>query len=176
MDHTKFHYATGTSFEKRAIPNFLTIVCSCEILLFGVILCARKKGRETKMKLITIVCLTTAVVLVAGQNLDECLQQDSISCVQKSIYRKAKEFFGKDSLEIVPGINLIRNQDNNLDGRNARSSKVLIYDQEIDGANDVAERQNVLESFVGEEASNYFTGRSLRVMFIMSLIKNFVDP
>ncbi|KAF7407997.1 uncharacterized protein V1477_004606 [Vespula maculifrons] len=123
------------------------------------------------MKLITIVYLTTAVVLVAGQNLDECLQQDSISCVQKSIYRKAKEFFGKDSLEIVPGINLIRSQDANSDGRNARSSKDLIYDQEIDGANDVAERQNVLESFVGEEASNYFTGRSLRINFAPAVEK-----
>ncbi|KAI4495825.1 hypothetical protein M0802_008448 [Mischocyttarus mexicanus] len=119
------------------------------------------------MKLIKLVLfLTTAVVLVAGQTLDECLQKDSISCVQKSIYEKAKEFFGKESLEILPGVNLVKSQDtNNAENRNARSSKDIIYDQEIDGANDVAERQNLLESFVGEEVSNYFTGRSLKINF-----------
>ncbi|KAK2579927.1 hypothetical protein KPH14_007607 [Odynerus spinipes] len=115
------------------------------------------------MKFIAIVFLTVAVVLVTGQTLDECLKQDSISCLQKSIYRKAKEFFGKDSVEIVPGISLVRSQDSNSLDRNARTGKDVIYDQEIDGANDVTERQNALESFVGEEASNYFAGRSLRI-------------
>ncbi|KAI4491856.1 hypothetical protein M0804_003248 [Polistes exclamans] len=118
-------------------------------------------------KLITfVIYLITIVVLVNGQTLDECLQKDSISCVQKSIYRKAKEFFDKDSLEILPGVNLVKSQDPNSEERNAaRSNKDIIYDREIDDANDVAERQNLLENFVGEEASNYLTGRSLKINF-----------
>ncbi|XP_015173238.1 PREDICTED: uncharacterized protein LOC107064741, partial [Polistes dominula] len=112
-----------------------------------------------------VIYLITIVVLVTGQTLDECLQKDSISCVQKSIYRKAKEFFDKESLEILPGVNLVKSQDTNTIGRNAKTNKDIIYDQEIDGANDVAERQNLLENFVGEEASNFFTGRSLKINF-----------
>lgn len=45
----------------------------------------------------------------------------------------------------------------------ARSSKELAYDQEMEAANDIAERQNSLENFISDEAGQFLTGRSLRV-------------
>lgn len=107
-----------------------------------------------------VVILTTALVLTAGQTFDECFKQDSISCVQKSLYRSAKEFFGKDQLEIVSGVSLVKSKS---DASNSRSGKMLAYDQEMDVANGVTDRQNALENFISDEAGQFLTGRSLRV-------------
>ena len=79
--------------------------------------------------------------------------------MQRSIYRKAKEFFGKDSFEIIGGVSLVKSKED----RSSRSNKEVLYDQEIDNANNVAERQSALENFVGEEATGFFAGRSLMV-------------
>ncbi|KYM94433.1 PREDICTED: uncharacterized protein LOC108781233 [Cyphomyrmex costatus] len=101
--------------------------------------------------------LTTAVVFTTGQSVDECLKQDSISCVQKTLYRTAKEFFAKDKLELINGISIVKSN------VNARSGKELVYDQEMDTANDIAERQNSLENFISDEAGQFLTSRSLRI-------------
>lgn len=102
--------------------------------------------------------LTTAVVLTAGQSIDECLKQDSISCVQKTLYRTAKEFFAKDKLELMNGVSFVKSN------VNARSGKELAYDQEMEAANDITKRQNFLENFISDEAGQFLTGRSLRVI------------
>ncbi|XP_011880754.1 PREDICTED: uncharacterized protein LOC105569165 [Vollenhovia emeryi] len=110
------------------------------------------------MKLLNqFLILTTAVILTAGQSIDECLKQDSISCVQKTLYRAAKGFFANDKLELVNGISLVKSS------ANARSGKALAYDQEMEAANGIAERQNSLENFISDEAEQFFTGRSLRI-------------
>lgn len=109
------------------------------------------------MKLLTKFLILTAVVLTAGQSIDDCLKKDSISCVQKTLYRTAKEFFAKDKLELVNGISLVKSN------ANARSGKELAYDQEMETANDIAERQNSLENFISDEAGQFLTSRSLRV-------------
>jgi len=101
--------------------------------------------------------LMTAVVLTAGQSIDDCLKEDSISCVQKTLYRTAKEFFAKDKLELVNGISLVKSN------ANARSGKELAYDQEMETASDITERQNSLENFISDEAGQFLTSRSLRV-------------
>lgn len=107
-----------------------------------------------------LLILATAVVLVTGQSIDECLKQDSISCVQKSLYRTAKELFARDKLELVSGISLVKSA---AESRSSRSGKELIYDQEMDAANDIVGRQNTLENFISDEAGHYLTGRSIRV-------------
>lgn len=116
------------------------------------------------MKILAIASILTVAVAV-GQSLDDCLQTDSISCVQKSLYRKAKEFFDKDSLELFAGVSLVRNERGQ--GRSSRSGKELMYEQEIDSANSVTDRQTALENFVSEEAGQLLTGRSLRVNTII---------
>ncbi|XP_034179152.1 DUF1676 domain-containing protein Osi6 [Osmia lignaria lignaria] len=113
------------------------------------------------MKLFAIVFLTAAVVLTTGQSIEDCLKSDSISCVQKSLYRKAKEFFDKDNLELFSGVSLVKNGDEQA--RSSRTGKELVHDQEIDAANNVADRQSALENFVTEEAGEFLSGRSLRI-------------
>ncbi|KAF3424470.1 hypothetical protein E2986_06020 [Frieseomelitta varia] len=115
------------------------------------------------MKIFAAVILTSAVVLASGQSLDDCLQSDSISCVQKSLYRKAKEFFDEDSFELFSGVSLVKNGDSR--GRSSKTSKELMYEQEIDAANSITDRQSVLENFVSDEAGEFLAGRSLRINF-----------
>lgn len=110
------------------------------------------------MKLLAVL-LVAAVAAASAQTLDDCLQQDSISCVQKSLYRRAKEFFSEDKLDIVRGVSLIKSQES----RNAKSSDDVVYDQEIEGKTSVTERQNTLENFVTDKISGFVSGRSLQV-------------
>lgn len=163
MDHTKFHYGRDGFRENSAaiffvIVGYDTILSYIYIYIFISVLDFPFRSRKV-MKILAIAVLT--FVVVAGQSLDDCLQSDSISCVQKSLYRKAKEFFDKDSLELFTGVSLVRN--GRSQGRSSRSGKELMYEQEIDSANSVTDRQTALENFVSEEAGELLTGRSLRV-------------
>ncbi|XP_053976717.1 uncharacterized protein LOC128889203 [Hylaeus anthracinus] len=114
------------------------------------------------MKLYAFVLLS-AMALARGQTMDNCLEKDSISCVQKNLYRRAKEFFDKDSFEIFSGVSLVKSAD--AQTRGSRTGKELIYDQEIDAANSVSDRQDALVNFVSEGAGEFLTGRSLRINF-----------
>jgi len=120
------------------------------------------------MKLLNkFLILMTAVVLITGQSIDECLKQDSISCVQKTLYRTAKEFFAKDKLELINGVSLVKSN------ANARSGKELAYDQEMEAASDIAERQNSLENFINDEVGQFLTSRSIRVHKKISETRNY---
>ncbi|KAJ8684342.1 hypothetical protein QAD02_020134 [Eretmocerus hayati] len=112
------------------------------------------------MKSFSLIIAFALLACAYGQSINECLEKDSISCIQKSLYRKAREFFDKESLEIVSGVSLVKSNE-----RSAKSGKELVYDQEIDQSLDVAHRQTALESFIGEEVSEFFNGRSLRINF-----------
>ncbi|XP_031847471.1 DUF1676 domain-containing protein Osi6 [Nomia melanderi] len=116
------------------------------------------------MKLSAFVTVVAAAVLaVQGQTIESCLEKDSISCVQKNLYRRAKEFFDSDSMEIFSGVTLVKSGDSQ--GRSSRTGKQLVYDQEIDAANSVSERQDALVNYVSEEAGEFLSGRSLRINF-----------
>ncbi|XP_076241002.1 DUF1676 domain-containing protein Osi6 [Calliopsis andreniformis] len=124
-----------------------------------------EKGRPSSsviMKFHAFVLLAT-FALAAGQTFENCLEKDSIACVQKNLYRKAKEFFDSDNVEIFSGVSLVKSGDSQ--GRGSRSGKELMYDQEIDGASNVADRQNALMDFVSAEAGEFLTGRSLKINF-----------
>ncbi|XP_014221840.1 uncharacterized protein LOC106649082 [Trichogramma pretiosum] len=95
-----------------------------------------------------------------GQELSECLEQDSISCVQRSIYKKARAFFDRDSFELVSGVSLVKVQ-----GRSARSGDKAAAEQAVESADDIMTRQNAIEGYVGTEAVNFLSGRSLKVNF-----------
>ena len=120
------------------------------------------------MKSLALVLLAAALVAgsLAQSSIDECLQKDSISCVQTALFRKAKEFFDKENYELLSGVSLVKSK---AEGRGSRSSKDLLYEQEMAQATGVAERQSALENFVGEEVSDFFSGRSLRVSSVRIL-------
>lgn len=107
----------------------------------------------------TLLFVVAIVALARAQSIDECLKLDSISCIQKSLFRKAREFFDRDSFEIVAGVSLVKGKD----GRASRTGKQLMYQQQIDKADNVVERQSALEKFLGEEVSDFVQGRSLKV-------------
>ncbi|XP_014212820.1 uncharacterized protein LOC106642522 [Copidosoma floridanum] len=114
-----------------------------------------------KLLLFCCVCFGGLVALArAHQSLDECLEKDSISCVQKSLYARAKQFFDQKSFELVSGVSLVKTSQGS-----ARAGKALAYEQEIEESKDVTMRQNALENFVGEGVSEFLTGRSLQVNF-----------
>ncbi|XP_078032904.1 DUF1676 domain-containing protein Osi6 [Augochlora pura] len=115
------------------------------------------------MKLFAFVLLSVVVVASQGQTIESCLEKDSISCVQKSLYRKAKEFFDTDNMEIISGVTLVKSSDSQA--RSSRSGKGLVYEQEIDSANSVSERQDALVNYVSDEATEFLAGRSLRINF-----------
>jgi hypothetical protein len=118
------------------------------------------------MKSFAFVVIIAFAVAASAQTIDECFRQDSISCVQKSLFRKAKEFFERDSFDLVSGISLVKTKSD----RSSRSGKDLMYEQEIDQATGITERQSALENFVGEEVTDFFSGRSLRVSFLWIVI------
>lgn len=122
------------------------------------------------MKVIGISVLLIASLsgIAKAQQINDCLKQDSISCVQKSVYNSFKDFFNQDNLEIVSGVSLVRNarakqeEATSEEGRSNTGTDIG-YDQEINNANDVDERQTALESFVTDGVGTFLTERSLRV-------------
>lgn len=134
----------------------------------GTILSSEKKTNQGifTMKL-TAVAFFAVLAFAAGQSLDDCLQQDSISCVQKSLYRRARAFFEQSTLEIVPGVNLVKSKDNE---RSARSGEQAVFDQQIETAANVVDRQSALEGFVGEEVDRFMAKRSLKVSISIALL------
>lgn len=108
-----------------------------------------------------------AMIIINAEEINKCLENDSISCIQRNLYRRAKEFFDNDNIELINGVTLVKS----ADSRNARSSKEVIYEQEINTANNVADRQHVLENFVGESAKDFLSGRSLKINFTPAIEK-----
>lgn len=105
-------------------------------------------------KVVFVMCVFG--IAVAQENFKDCLQKDSISCVQLSIYRKAKEFFESPKIELIGGLSFIRPA-----GRDARSTN--IDGTFVETANDVEQRENALENFVTDGAKSFFQERSLNL-------------
>lgn len=105
-------------------------------------------------KVVIALCIIGAAT--AQENFKDCLQKDSISCVQLSIYRKAREFFESPKIDLLAGLSFIKPA-----GRDARSAN--IDGTEVETANDVEQRESALENFVTEGAKAFFQERSLNL-------------
>lgn len=103
-----------------------------------------------------VLALCVIGVATAQENFKDCLQKDSISCVQLAIYRKAREFFESPKIELMSGLSFIKPT-----GRDARSSN--IDGTFVEQAADVEQRENALENFVTEGAKTFFQERSLNL-------------
>lgn len=161
MDHTKFHYLPGRVSKKGVLSSSSTSHASPRQPIQRVTSSRWNKGAIKEIMKFHAFVLIATFALAAGQTFENCLEKDSIACVQKSLYRKAKEFFDTGDMEIFSGVSLVKSGD--AQGRGSRSGKDLMYDQEIDAANNVADRQNALVNFVSDEAGEFLTGRSLKV-------------
>ncbi|CAG9808893.1 unnamed protein product [Chironomus riparius] len=105
-------------------------------------------------KVVLVLCIVG--IATAQEGFKDCLQQDSISCVQLAIYRKAREFFDSPKIELLGGLSFIKPT-----GRDARSSNV--DGTLVESANDVEQRENALEGFVTDGAKSFFAERSLNL-------------
>lgn len=107
------------------------------------------------MKIFIVSCLLISVVFAADEpsNFQDCLEKDSISCVQVAVFRKAKSFFDQQTISLFGGLSL---------GKSERAGKSLDEPTiEIESANTVETRENALENYVLNRAKNFFQERSL---------------
>ena len=117
-------------------------------------------------------CAALMAALLLGcaraQGVEECLRRDSIACLQEALFRGAKQFFGQDSVELAAGVSLVRS-------RADRSAREADLEREVEQARGVAERQDALEGFLGEEIGNFLAGRSLKVSAISGLSGRLIE-
>ncbi|KAJ6637630.1 hypothetical protein Bhyg_10361 [Pseudolycoriella hygida] len=107
------------------------------------------------MKIFIVTCLLISAVFAADEpsSFQDCLEKDSISCVQVAVFRKAKSFFDQPTISLFGGLSLAKSE---------RAGKSLEEPTiEIESANTVETRENALESYVVNRAKNFFQERSL---------------
>ncbi|XP_053681797.1 uncharacterized protein LOC128732550 [Sabethes cyaneus] len=104
-----------------------------------------------------LVCVFSLFALAAAQDsFKECLDKDSISCVQMMFYRRAREFFDQPQISLAGGLSFVK-----AAGRDSRSFNA--DSAMIESANNVETREEALESYVLERTKNFFQERSLNL-------------
>lgn len=101
------------------------------------------------------------LLLATGLGEDKiksCFEKDSISCVQIEMFRSMRSFFDQESVPIFGGLALVKNVQ--APEASARSMD-SVSENQIISAGGVEKREEILESFTLEKASNFFQERSL---------------
>lgn len=109
------------------------------------------------LSLVLVSCGVFADPIPQKPATHDCLQKDSISCLQMQTYRSLKSFFSQDNIELFGGLSLIKNSEPKGRSLDAKDSDV-----EITETNDVEKRENLLEDFALHKVMNFFQERSLR--------------
>jgi hypothetical protein len=114
------------------------------------------------MKFFNILIVTCALVgstaFADDSNFQECLQKDSISCIQMMVFRRAKSLFEQPSIEIFGGVSLVKAPSSEVEGKSLSDAS-----GNVEAAESVEQREGALESFVFENARNFFAERSLKL-------------
>lgn len=92
--------------------------------------------------------------------VDDCLQKDSISCLQMQAYKSIRSFFGQDNIELFGGLSLVKNPE-----PRARALELNSADVQIAETKDVEKRETILEDFTVQRVANFFDERSLQWNF-----------
>ncbi|XP_055587721.1 uncharacterized protein LOC129740133 [Uranotaenia lowii] len=104
-----------------------------------------------------LICVLSVCALAAGQeSFKDCLNQDSISCVQMMFFRKAREFFDQPQISLAGGLSFVK-----AAGRESRSFNA--DNAIVESANSVETREEALENYVVERTKNFFQERSLNL-------------
>ncbi|XP_063706265.1 uncharacterized protein LOC134835322 [Culicoides brevitarsis] len=106
-----------------------------------------------KVVILSALCL---LAVAAESSFKECLEQDSISCVQMTLFRKARDFFDQQDISVVDGLSFKKDS-----VRGARS--IPVDTSAIEAANTIESREDALENYVSERAMNFFQERSLNL-------------
>lgn len=102
-------------------------------------------------------CVLADPIPQPQEPVDNCLQKDSISCLQLQTYRSLRSFFSQDNIELFGGLSLVKNAE-----PKGRSLDKKDNDADIAETNDVEKRENLLEDFAVSQVMNFFQERSLR--------------
>ncbi|XP_055383012.1 keratin, type II cytoskeletal I [Condylostylus longicornis] len=96
--------------------------------------------------------------VVNKDDFQNCLEKDSISCVQLTIFRKAKSFFENPKIELFGGLSLDRTPESVRQGKS-------IHDNEIETVHTVEGRNNVMENYFWDKFTGFLQERSLNLNF-----------
>jgi hypothetical protein len=93
--------------------------------------------------------------------LDECLKEDSVSCLQVRIYRSVKNILDQDRIDLIGGFSLVREEDSKNEVK-ARTTEDTVSEEQILGAHDFKSRESAIESFVYQKINVFFQEHSIR--------------
>lgn len=103
---------------------------------------------STKVRWALLIVLLCGAASSADDNSFEgCLRKDSISCVQLHVYRKLRALFSQDTINLVAGFQLVKQE-------GSRSLEDNSVDDKMNAEVDVSERQTALEDFAYNQVSN----------------------
>ncbi|XP_061386529.1 keratin, type II cytoskeletal 5 [Musca vetustissima] len=89
----------------------------------------------------------------------KCLEADSISCLQLTLYRKAKSFFDNPQIELFGGVSLIKSNE----GRQGKSLDETAV--AVENAPTIEARTTEMGNYMLTNAKNFFAERSLNFNF-----------
>lgn len=97
-----------------------------------------------------IVIFASAVSCAEDYSFEGCVRRDSISCVQVHVYRKLRALFGQDTINLLAGFQIVKNE-----GQGSAAARSLddnlVDDKMFSEDAGVAERQTALEDFTYEK-------------------------
>lgn len=95
----------------------------------------------------------------SDQGFAKCLDADSISCLQLTLYRKARSIFENPQIDLFAGVSLVKNNE----GRQGKSLDDNSLAVEV--APTVEARNSELGTYFMTQAKNFFAERSLNFNF-----------
>ncbi|RZF41804.1 hypothetical protein LSTR_LSTR005266 [Laodelphax striatellus] len=94
--------------------------------------------------------------------MKNCLEKDSISCVQLEMFRNVRSFFEQDSMPLFAGLSFVKNAASAAPDAAARAlSSDSLAESNILSAPSIEKKDDVLEAYVFDKAANFFQERSL---------------
>ncbi|XP_039948737.1 uncharacterized protein LOC120766996 [Bactrocera tryoni] len=98
-------------------------------------------------------------VVTPASGFNKCLEADSISCLQLTLFRKARSFFENPQIEVFGGVSLIKSNEGRQ-GKSLDDNAVA-----VEAAPSVEARTSEMGTYFMNHAKNFFAERSLNFNF-----------
>jgi Protein of unknown function (DUF1676). len=100
------------------------------------------------------------VIPAPAMTLDQCLKNDSLSCLRLRIYRSIMSFFDQDRIDLIGGFPLVRERDSKNEAK-ARTTVDTISEEQILGVHDLESMGSAIASFVYQKINAFFQEHSI---------------
>lgn len=146
---------TSSSISSRT-TGFVGSMTVRKFILFSAVLIATSLAEPIKQP------LTSSSVSIVD-TLDECLKKDSISCVQIQVFRNLRSFFDQESVELIGGLSLVKNEPPEKDEKTGRAiaKEDDASEMVMMTAANAEDRENALETYAISKVDRFFKERSL---------------